>query len=200
MVAVVDYNAGNVRSVLCALDRLGAKAELTSERSRILSADHVIFPGVGSAASAMKELERRDLISTLREVRKPFLGICLGMQLMNAFSEEGDVPLLSFFESSVLKFPSKMGYKIPHVGWNDISCKEDPLFEGLGRSEYMYFVHSYYMPLLDDVTIACTEYDGLSFTAAVHKGNLYGCQFHPEKSGKAGERILSNFLKMEVLC
>ncbi len=200
MVAVVDYNAGNVRSVLCALERLGVSAELTSERGRILAADHVIFPGVGSAASAMRELEKRNLITTLKEVKKPFLGICLGMQLMNAFSEEGNTPLLSFFEAEVSRFPSHPDFKIPHVGWNTISTVSDPLFEGLGQKEYMYFVHSYYMPLFDGVTIAACEYDGFSFSAAVHKGNLYGCQFHPEKSGKAGERILSNFLKLEAVC
>jgi len=199
MVAVIDYNAGNVRSVLCALERLGAKAELTCEKDRILSADQVIFPGVGSAAAAMRELEKRDLITTLKEVKKPFLGICLGLQLMNAFSEEGNVDLLSFFEAKVSRFPENRGFKIPQVGWNSIKCKEDPLLKGLEAEPYLYFVHSYYVPI-QEATIASADYDGLAFTAALHKGNLFGCQFHPEKSGQAGERILSNFLSLEETC
>ncbi|MCR5732394.1 MAG: imidazole glycerol phosphate synthase subunit HisH [Sphaerochaetaceae bacterium] len=197
MIAVVDYNAGNVRSVLCALERLGAKAELTCERDRILSADRVIFPGVGQAKSAMVELEKRNLMSTLKEVKRPFLGICLGMQLMNAFSEEGNVDLLSLFDNRVSLFPQTEGVKIPHVGWNSIDVESSPLFEGVGSGSYVYYVHSYYVPLSPN-TIARTNYDGISFTASMGKDNFYGCQFHPEKSGEVGEKILKNFLTLEV--
>lgn len=197
MIAVVDYNAGNIRSVLCALERLGAKAELTCERDKILSADRVIFPGVGQAESAMAELEKRGLVETLRQVKRPFLGICLGMQLMNAFSEEGDVNLLSLFDNRVSLFPSDLGFKIPHVGWNSISFNSSPLFEGIESGSYVYYVHSYYVPLSSS-TIATTDYDNLTFTASMAKDNFFGCQFHPEKSGEVGERILKNFLSLEV--
>ncbi len=197
MTAVVDYNAGNVRSVLCALERLGERAELTCDREKILSADRVIFPGVGQAKSAMVELEKRDLITTLREVKQPFLGICLGMQLMNTFSEEGDVDLLGLFDNRVSLFPPNVGVKIPHIGWNSISVTDSPLYKGIESGSYVYFVHSYYVPMSKN-TIASCSYDGIEFTASMGRGNFYGCQFHPEKSGEVGERILKNFLSMEV--
>lgn len=196
MVAVVDYNAGNIRSVLCALERLGADAVLTNKPEEILSADHVIFPGVGEASSAMAELENRDLISTLKHVTAPFLGICLGMQLMNAFSEEGNTSLLGLTDERVTLFPSGRGYKIPHVGWNTIEYDvSSPLFKGMKGDVYMYFVHSYYVPE-SKLAIAYTEYDEIKFTSALSKDNFFGVQFHPEKSGVQGERLLENFLCM----
>lgn len=197
MTAVVDYNAGNVRSVLCALERLGERAELTYDREKILSADRVIFPGVGQAKSAMIELEKRGLVETLCKVKRPFLGICLGMQLMNAFSEEGDVDLLGLFDNRVSLFPESVGVKIPHIGWNSIQVASSPLFNGIESGSYVYFVHSYYVPKSEGTIAECT-YDGISFTAAMGRGNFFGCQFHPEKSGLVGERILRNFLELEV--
>lgn len=196
MIAVIDYNAGNVRSVLCALERLGEQAVLTKDSEVILSADEVIFPGVGEASSAMRELEKRGLVKTLQNVKVPFLGICLGMQLMNHFSEEGDVDLLNLTDEVVTRFPSKAGYKIPHVGWNSIETSSDALLKGVKSGSYVYFVHSYYVPL-SEYTIAKSEYDELLFTAAFHKGNFFGCQFHPEKSGETGELILRNFLSLK---
>lgn len=193
-VAVIDYGAGNVRSVLYALERLSAPAILTSDKQEILSASHVIFPGVGEASSAMAQLEKRGLIPVLREVKAPFLGICLGMQLMNGFSEEGNVDLLSLTDERVTRFPEGRGYKIPHIGWNSIAIKDDPLFRYLEGGEYMYFVHSYYVPQ-GQYTIASCEYDDVTFSAAIRKGNFAGCQFHPEKSAEAGERILKAFLE-----
>lgn len=194
MVAVIDYNAGNVRSVCFALERLAASPVITVDPEVILSASHVIFPGVGEASSAISELRRRNLLPVLKEIKAPFLGICLGMQLMNAFSEEGDTELLGLTGERVTLFPSGRGYKIPHVGWNtirpDASC---PLFKGIEKDSYMYFVHSYYVPLSDN-TAAVSEYDDIAFTSALWKDNFYGVQFHPEKSGMQGERLLENFL------
>lgn len=194
MVAVIDYNAGNVRSVCFALERLAASPVITADPEVILSASHVIFPGVGEASSAISELRRRNLLPVLKEIKAPFLGICLGMQLMNAFSEEGDTELLGLTGERVTLFPSGRGYKIPHVGWNtirpDASC---PLFKGIDEDSYMYFVHSYYVPLSDN-TAAISEYDDIAFTSALWKDNFYGVQFHPEKSGMQGERLLENFL------
>jgi len=196
MVAVVDYNAGNVRSVLCALSRLGVDAELTDDRERILSADHVVFPGVGQAGSAMAELEKRGLIDTLKRVKVPFLGICLGMQLMNAFSEEGDASLLGMTGLDVKLFDRSRGDKVPEIGWNTITNLSGPLFEGVDEGSYVYFVHSYYVPLEDGVTTSMTHYAGIDYTSSLQVRNFFGCQFHPEKSGKVGERILRNFLSM----
>lgn len=194
MVAVIDYNAGNVRSVCFALERLGASPVITSDPEAILSADHVIFPGVGEASSAMEELRKRELIPVLREVKAPFLGICLGMQLMNSFSEEGNTELLGLTGERVTLFPSGRGYKIPHVGWNTVNPKNSsPLFRGIPEGTYMYFVHSYYVPLCSEAA-ALSEYDGITFTSALEKDNFFGVQFHPEKSGVQGERLLENFL------
>ena len=196
MVAIVDYNAGNITSVINALERIGAIAIVTSDKNKILSADKVIFPGVGEASSAMAELRKRDLIDLLKEIKKPFLGICLGMQLMNSFSEEGDTPLLGLTEAPIKLFPQKRGYKIPHVGWNTIKIDPtNPLFKGIKDNSYMYFVHSYYLPSCS-YAIATTEYDDLTFTSALNKDNFFGVQFHPEKSGIVGERLLENFLCM----
>ena len=198
MIAVVDYNAGNVFSVISAFERLGQSVVLTSDRDTILSADRVVFPGVGYASAAMKELERRELISTLRMVRAPFLGICLGMQLMCAFSEEGNTPMLGLVDLPVRLFDRSVCRKIPQIGWNRVYKYDDPLFSGLDEGAWFFFDHSYYVPLSSGATAARTEYYGFEYTSALRKNNFHGLQFHPEKSGKAGERVLLNFISPEV--
>lgn len=198
MTAVVDYNAGNVFSVLCALERLGEKAEVTSDRERILSADRVIFPGVGYAMSAMEELEKRGLADVLTSVKRPFLGICLGMQLMCSFSEEGNTGMLSIVDADVRRFDPSICPKIPHIGWNTAYDLKGPLFEGIKDGSYFFFDHSYYVPLLDSATSAVTSYYGFGYTSALERDNFFGVQFHPEKSGKAGSILLENFLNMEI--
>lgn len=198
MTAVVDYNAGNVFSVLCALERLGEKAEVTSDRERILSADRVIFPGVGYAMSAMEELEKRGLADVLTSVKRPFLGICLGMQLMCSFSEEGNTGMLSMVDADVRRFDPSICPKIPHIGWNTAYDLKGPLFEGIKDGSYFFFDHSYYVPLLGSATSAVTSYYGFGYTSALERDNFFGVQFHPEKSGKAGSILLENFLNMEI--
>lgn len=198
MTAVVDYNAGNVFSVLCALERLGEKAEVTSDRERILSADRVIFPGVGYAMSAMEELEKRGLADVLTNVKRPFLGICLGMQLMCSFSEEGNTGMLSIVDADVRRFDPSICPKIPHIGWNTAYDLKGPLFEGIKDGSYFFFDHSYYVPLLGSATSAVTSYYGFGYTSALERDNFFGVQFHPEKSGKAGSILLENFLNMEI--
>ena len=198
MTAVVDYNAGNVFSVLCALERLGEKAEVTSDRERILSADRVIFPGVGYAVSAMEELEKRGLADVLTNVKRPFLGICLGMQLMCSFSEEGNTGMLSIVDADVRRFDPSICPKIPHIGWNTAYDLKGPLFEGIKDGSYFFFDHSYYVPLLGSATSAVTSYYGFGYTSALERDNFFGVQFHPEKSGKAGSILIENFLNMEI--
>lgn len=194
MIAVIRYGAGNVRSVLSALGRLGAEGTLTSDPDVIRAADHVIFPGVGEALSAMAALSASDLIDTIRSLSQPFLGICLGMQLMCTHSEEGDTECLGVIPTPVLRFPEGRGFKIPHMGWNTISSLKGPLFQDVAEGEYMYFVHSYYVPVSGYTSAVCS-YDGLEFSAALEKDNFFLTQFHPEKSGDAGERILRSFLE-----
>ncbi len=197
MFAVIDYNAGNTYSLICALNRLGHEAILTKDRETILKADRVIFPGVGDASSAMSNLIERNLVETIREIKAPFLGICLGMQLMNLFSQEGNVNLLGLTNANVIKFRTNKGYKIPHMGWNTIKVNKIPLFQDIKDDSYVYYVHSYYVSIIEE-TIAKTEYAELSFSAAIKKNNFYGLQFHPEKSGITGETILNNFLTREM--
>lgn len=198
MTAVVDYNAGNVFSVLCALERLGEKAEVTSDGEKILSADRVIFPGVGYAVSAMEELEKRGLVDVLKRVKRPFLGICLGMQLMCSFSEEGNAGMLSIVDAGVRRFDPSICPKIPHIGWNTAYDLKGPLFEGIKDGSYFFFDHSYYVPLLGMATSAVTAYYGFRYTSSLERDNFFGVQFHPEKSGKAGSILLENFLNMEM--
>ena len=195
MVAVVKYNAGNVHSVLSALSRIGADAVLTDDTDEIRNADKVIFPGVGEASSAMAYLKQKGLVSVLRSLKQPFLGICLGMQLMCSRSEEGSSECLGLFSDPVVRFPEDRGYKIPHVGWNTISPMDNRLFHDVPKDSYVYFVHSYYVPV-SACSAALTEYDGISFSSAMHSGNFYGVQFHPEKSGRIGEQILRNFMEV----
>lgn len=192
MIAIVKYNAGNVRSVLNALQRLGVEATVTDDSALLKSADKVIFPGVGEAATAMAYLQARGLDQVLRELRQPFLGICLGMQLMCAHSEEGDTDCLGMFPERVRRFPA--GEKIPHMGWNEIEQLNGPLFDTVPEKSDLYFVHSYFVELGPD-TVATTRY-GTEFAAAIQKDNFYAVQFHPEKSGTVGSDILKNFLNL----
>ena len=193
-IAIVKYNAGNTRSVLCALKRLGYDAIVTGDRADLRAADRVIFPGVGEASSAMAYLREHGLDTFLPTLKQPFLGICLGMQLMCSFSEEHETECLGIFPESVKKFVPLNGEKIPHMGWNTLETKDNPLFKGLTDPLWCYFVHSYYVPFSDD-TIATCEYASQKFTASLQKDNFWGCQFHPEKSGSIGQRILKNFLE-----
>lgn len=196
MIAVVKYNAGNIHSVMCALNRIGANSVLTDDERVIRSADKVIFPGVGEASSAMAYLKEKGLDRVLSSLEQPFLGICLGMQLMTASSTEGNTECLSIFsEDRVERFPEGMGYKIPQVGWNTIETLDDELFYGIEKDSYVYFVHSFYVPK-SAYSASITEYDGISYSSALRKGNYCGVQFHPEKSGKVGERILRNFVEV----
>jgi len=195
-IAIVKYNAGNTRSVLCALKRLGYEATVTEDHDELRNADRVIFPGVGEASTAMAYLRERGLDTFLPTLQQPFLGICLGMQLMCSFSEEHDTPCLGIFPETVKKFIAPNGEKIPHMGWNTLDAGYDLLFNRLFDPIWCYFVHSYYVPLSDD-TIASTEYASVEFTASIRKDNFWGCQFHPEKSGDVGEQMLKNFLEGE---
>jgi glutamine amidotransferase len=192
-IVIIKYNAGNIQSVDFALQRIGAEAIVTDDVAEIQSADKVIFPGVGEASSAMKYLNDTGLTSVIKNLGQPVLGICLGMQLMCKSSEEGNTNCLGIFDDSVLKFTSK-DYKVPQVGWNTITSLKSPLFSNVKENEYMYFVHSYYVPQSANA-IAITNYI-LNYSSALQKSNFYGVQFHPEKSSKAGELILKNFLQL----
>jgi len=198
-IVIIKYNAGNIRSVLFALERLGYTGTVTDDPELIQNASHVIFPGVGAANSAMPYLVDRGLDNVIRSLQQPFLGICLGMQLMCKHSEENDTECLGLFDIAVKKFTEHDGQghslKIPHMGWNKLEDLESPLFGGLDENAFCYFVHSYYAEI-SDYTIATTKY-GLPFSSALHRDNFYGVQFHPEKSAKVGEEILRNFLQLK---
>ncbi|MDR3296818.1 MAG: imidazole glycerol phosphate synthase subunit HisH [Prevotellaceae bacterium] len=192
MVAIIKYNAGNIRSVENAMRRIGCAYAVTDNPDVIRAADRVIFPGVGEASTTMRYLREHHLDELIVSLRQPVLGICIGLQLMCAHSDEGDVGCLGLFDERVSRFADK-GYKVPHVGWNTIAAASDsPLFAGLPREPYVYFVHSYCAEV-GAHTIATTGY-GRVFSAALRKNNFYALQFHPEKSGEVGERILRNFL------
>ena len=194
-VAVIKYNAGNIRSVDYALKRLGVEAVVTSDKEVLKAADKVIFPGVGEAETTMLHLKESGMDHLIKDLRQPVLGICLGMQLMCRHSEEGDVDCLGIFDVDVKRFVSqKHEDKVPHMGWNTISQTSSSLFKGFAKEEFVYFVHSFYVPV-NDCTAAVTDYI-LPFSAALHKDNYYATQFHPEKSGSVGERILQNFLDL----
>lgn len=192
-VAIVKYNAGNIRSVQFALQRLGVEALWTDEPAALRAADKVIFPGVGEASSAMQYLRERGLDAVLRGLRQPVLGICLGLQLFCRHSEEGDTSCLGIFDAEVRRFRSP-GLKVPHIGWNTLSKLRGPLFEGVQDENYVYFVHSFYAET-HPAMVAQTDY-GVLFSAALQRDNFYAVQFHPEKSGELGQRILKNFLKL----
>lgn len=192
---MIKYNAGNIRSVDDALRRLGVEAAITANEAVLRAADKVIFPGVGEAETTMRFLRACGMDRLLKELRQPVLGICLGMQLMCRRSEEGDVDCLGIFDADVKRFVSRRHEdKVPHVGWNTIAQTGSGLFKGFTKEEFVYFVHSYYVPL-NSCTAAVTDYIR-PFSAALHKDNYYATQFHPEKSGSVGERILQNFLEL----
>ena len=197
-IVIIKYNAGNIRSVLFALERLGYTATVTDDPEAIRQASHVIFPGVGAANSAMPYLKARGLDKVITGLTQPFLGICLGMQLMCRHSEENDTACLGLFDIAVKKFPDRDAngqlVKIPHMGWNKLESPRSPLFAGIPNDAFCYFVHSYYAEM-SNFTIATSHY-GIPFSSALHHDNFYGVQFHPEKSADVGEVILRNFLNL----
>jgi glutamine amidotransferase len=197
---IVKYNAGNIQSVLYALERIGMEAEVTDDHAAIRSADKVIFPGVGEASTAMQYLRERKLDTLIKQLEQPVLGICLGMQLMCTYSQENNTTCLGIFDEKVAWFHAAVeslpikeaADKIPQIGWNNIFHLQSPLFNNVPENSYCYFVHGYYAAL-GEHTIATADYI-LPYSAALHKNNFYGTQFHPEKSAAVGEQILNNFL------
>ncbi|WP_194777759.1 imidazole glycerol phosphate synthase subunit HisH [Pararhodonellum marinum] len=195
-VAVIKYNSGNVQSVLYALERLGAEALLTDDPELISKADRVIFPGQGEASTAMDYLKSKNLDKLIPELKQPFFGVCLGLQLLCAYSEENDTECLGIFPIQVKKFIPEdyREFKVPHVGWNNLQELNSPLLKGLDDSAYVYYVHSYYAEL-SEFTIARTHYIS-DFSALLHRNNFFAVQAHPEKSGPTGQKILNNFLSL----
>ncbi|SHL11260.1 imidazole glycerol phosphate synthase subunit HisH [Flavobacterium xanthum] len=189
-IVIINYGAGNIQSIMFAMERLGFEAVLSNDWKEIKAADKVIFPGVGEASSAMRMLVDSGLDVLIPTLKQPVLGICLGMQLMCNKSEEGNTTGLGIFDVDVIKFTPKV--KVPQMGWNQIYNLKSDLFKGIAENEYMYLVHSFYAPLCDEA-IATTNYE-LEYASALKKNNFYGTQFHPEKSGDVGEKILGNFL------
>ena len=200
MIAIIDYDAGNIKSVQKAIEFLGETAVLTREPEVLLKADKVILPGVGSFGDAMQKLHRYQLVDTIRWVAEkniPFLGICLGLQLLFERSDESEgVEGLGILKGEILRIPDEPDLKIPHIGWNSLSLQNDGrLFEGLSENEYVYFVHSYYLKAAEpSIVKAVTQYGSTLIHASVEKGNVFACQFHPEKSGETGLKIFKNFL------
>lgn len=191
-IVIIDYGAGNVKSVQFALERLGYDAICSNDAETIKSADKVIFPGVGEASSAMAEIKQQGLDKVIPFLKKPVLGICLGMQLMCQFSEENNTACLGIFPIDVLKFNDDL--KVPQIGWNVINNLRGDLFSSVEENAYVYYVHSYYIPKNTNA-IALTDY-GLKYAGAIQKDNFYACQFHPEKSSSVGEQILKNFIEL----
>lgn len=191
MIAILQYNSGNIKSVQVALERLGQTAVITSDPEIITMADKLIIPGVGEAGSAMEHLKERGLDRVIVSLKQPVLGICLGLQLMCRYSEEGDTECLGIFDTSVKRFPA--GAKVPHMGWNDfVTLGEDPILKGINPADDVYYVHSYYAGINEYTTAVC-DY-GVPFSAAMRRDNFFATQFHPEKSAGTGARILANFL------
>ena len=194
-VAIVKYNAGNIYSVVNALRRMGIEPLLTDDAELLKKADKVLFPGQGHAGKAMDYLRARRLDEVIRDLKQPVFGICVGQQLLCKHSEEGDTDCIGIFDAEVKRFqPKRHEDKVPCMGWNYLENFENTIFKGLGEKPYVYFVHSYYVPVCEE-TIATADYI-LPYSASMHKDNFYACQFHPEKSGKVGERILKNFLDL----
>lgn len=191
---IIDYNAGNVRSVLFAMERLGIQAVLSSDHKLIQEAEKVIFPGVGEASTTMAFLKKEGLDDLIRSLKQPVLGICLGMQLLCEHSEENNTPCLGIIPQQVKRFRPQNGEKVPHMGWNQIEDLKEPIFKNTEEDSFVYFVHSYYVEK-GPYTTAISHYT-LPFSAAVQKDNFYATQFHPEKSGSIGEEILKAFLSI----
>lgn len=189
---IIKYNAGNIQSVIFALNRFGIEPIVSDDKKTIATADKVIFPGVGEAGSAMKYLKEKELDVVIKNLKQPVLGICIGLQLMCKHSEEGNADCVGIFEEHITKFPPNE--KVPHMGWNSISGLKDPLFNNIDEHSFVYFVHSYYAPI-SPYTIATSNYM-FDFSAGLRKDNFYAFQFHLEKSGPIGEKIMKNFLDL----
>jgi imidazole glycerol-phosphate synthase subunit HisH len=192
MIAVLKYNAGNIKSVENALERIGRKCVVTDDPELLQQAEKVIIPGVGHAGSAMSYLKEKGLDQVIKNLKQPLLGICLGLQLMCEFSEEGETKCLGIFNSQVKRFPALD--KVPHMGWNNINFADSPIFKNVSSNADVYFVHSYYAGISRDTIASCGYI--VPFSAAMRKNNFYAVQFHPEKSAKEGELILKNFLNL----
>ena len=199
-IVIIKYNAGNIRSVDFALQRLGVSALITDDHEQIRSADRVIFPGVGEASTTMSFLKSHKLDSLICDLKQPVLGVCLGLQLMCTHSEEGDTTCLGIFPEKVRKFVTNSDqsniFKIPHMGWNSVSGVKTPLFHGISEEDYFYFVHSYYATTGEDTAATCNYL--VPFSASLQRDNFYATQFHPEKSGLTGARLLGNFINLKV--
>ena len=194
-VAIVKYNAGNIYSVVNALKRLGIEPLLTDDAELLMKADKVLFPGQGHAGEAMDYLRARKLDVLIRDLKQPVFGICVGQQLLCKHSEEGDTECIGIFDAEVKRFqPQRHEDKVPCMGWNELKLTVNPILKNLGDNPYVYFVHSYYVPVCAE-TIATADYI-LPYSASMHKDNFYTCQFHPEKSGKVGEQIIKNFIDL----
>ena len=193
-VSIIKYNAGNIQSVLFALERIGIEATVTNDIETLNTSDKVIFPGVGEASSAMKYLKDKNLDKVITNLKQPVLGICLGMQLMCQHSEEGNTECLGIFENQIKLFPIGNQVKVPQMGWNKIYDLKTDLYKDINENEYMYFVHSYYAEI-GEHTIAKTTH-GLEYSCSLQKNNFFGAQFHPEKSGDAGQKLLENFVQL----
>ena len=196
-IVIIKYNAGNIKSVDYALQRLGISAEITNDKERIRTADKVIFPGVGEASTTMEYLRAHKLDQMIISLKQPVLGICLGMQLMCKHSAENNTPCLGIFDEQVVRFEPEKGKenltKVPHMGWNDIAALKSPLFDADIEGQFVYFVHSYYAEMGEHTVATCNYI--VPFSAAMHKDNFYATQFHPEKSGPVGAEILKNFIE-----
>jgi glutamine amidotransferase len=198
LIIVVDYDAGNLYNVANALRFLGIDFKFSGDPDEVSRADRVILPGVGSARAAMNSLEQQGLTGVIRELDVPFLGICLGLQLLYEKSEEDETPCLGILPGSIRRFDSST-VKVPHIGWNQVDWRESGengnLLAGISQSAFFYFVHSYYAPVAEDITVATTGYE-VTFSSVIRKGNFVGCQFHPERSGEVGLKLFKNFLEV----
>ncbi|HKQ81971.1 MAG TPA: imidazole glycerol phosphate synthase subunit HisH [Steroidobacteraceae bacterium] len=193
--AIIDSGGANIASLRYAIERLGVESDLTTDPARLRAASHVILPGVGAASDCMSRLEKANLVDTIRTLQQPLLGICVGMQLLFDSSEEGDVRCLGLLPGRVQRFADREGLPVPHMGWNQLNLsRPSPLFNDIENGDYVYFVHSYAAPL-GSHSIASSEY-GVPFTAVVQRGNVYGAQFHPERSARIGSLLLRNFLRL----
>jgi glutamine amidotransferase len=196
MIGIVNYGAGNIFSLTSALKRLGLTYGMINAEEDFELYSHIIIPGVGHAGAAMEKLQQSGLVETIKLLKKPVLGICVGMQLLTTHSEEGDAQMMNIIPLQTKLFDKELGIKIPHMGWNNVEIKNNSLFEGVENAAQFYFVHSYFIEYNAIFEIATADY-GLKYAAAVQKDNFYGVQFHPEKSGAAGERLLMNFSNLK---